>query len=225
MIDIDVGSLVCLKNNQFIVFNKPPGVAVQSNSGDDFHKLVNAYAKRNLFLVHRIDQPVSGLVLFARNKNAASLLSTQVASGLIERTYHAIVSAKPDLESGVLTNYLLHHKKSNKSIVVEKDTDGSKLSQLQYRYLSSSDAYHLLEIKLISGRTHQIRVQLAAAGMPVKGDVKYGARRSNKDRSIHLHASEMVLKHPISQEKLIIQAPWPDEVLWNFFRPSEDSQH
>ena len=218
-----MGALVCEKNNQFIAFNKPPGMAVQSKSDLDFHRLANAYAKRNLFLVHRIDQPVGGLVLFARNKNAANLLSNQFAAGQVDRIYYAIVSDRPEKDSGILEHYLLHDKKSNKSKVVSGAAEGGKLSQLEYQYLVSSDTYHLLQVKLLSGRTHQIRIQLAAAGMPVKGDVKYGARRSNRDRSIHLHATSLEFNHPVSNERIKIEAPWPDEVLWNFFSDAAKS--
>jgi len=218
MSDLDIGSLVCQKNNQFIAFNKPSGIAVQSNTAGDFHHLANAYAKRNLFLIHRIDQPVSGLVLFARNKNAAALLSDQFRSGTVGRIYHAVVSHKPGSDQGLLSHYLVHKKNSNKSIVSDEELEGSKKCQLEYRYLRSSDTYFLLEVKLLTGRSHQIRAQLAAAGMPVKGDVKYGARRSNKDRSIHLHATSLIVDHPISHESIEITAPWPDDVLWNYFK-------
>ena len=217
MSDLDIGSLVCYKNNQFIAFNKPSGIAVQSKSDGDFHHLANAYAKRNLFLVHRIDQPVSGLILFARNKNASALLGDQFRSGTVGRIYHAIVSQRPQSDRGLLSHHLIHKKNSNKSIVSDTESEGSKPCQLEYHYLASSDSYHLLEIRLLTGRSHQIRAQLATAGMPVKGDVKYGARRSNKDRSIHLHATSLTIEHPVSQERIEISAPWPDEVLWNYF--------
>lgn len=217
MSGLDVGSLICEKNNQFIAFNKPAGIALQSRDGADFVKIANAYAKRTLFPVHRIDQPVSGLILMARNKNAAAFLSTQFKSAAAERIYHAIVDVKPDLIEGELEHYLLHDKRSNKVRVVDQSVDGAKLSKISYHYLASSDLYHLLRIKLYSGRTHQIRAQLAFAGMHIKGDVKYGARRANKDRSIHLHATSLKIIHPVTREEMTITAPWPDEVLWNFF--------
>ncbi|MCB0665049.1 MAG: RNA pseudouridine synthase [Saprospiraceae bacterium] len=218
MSDLDIGSLICEKNNQFIAFNKPSGIAVQSNNAEDFHHWANAYAKRNLFLVHRIDQPVSGLILMARNKKAASLLGTQFREGSVERTYHAIVDSRPESDNGELRHFLVYDKKSNKVKIVDQTGDGVKQSILSYRYLASSDTYHLLEVRIQSGRKHQIRAQLAAVGMHIKGDVKYGARRGNRDRSIHLHASSLTIVHPVSNEKITLTAPWPDEVLWNFFR-------
>jgi len=218
MSDLDIGSLVCYKTNQFIAFNKPAGIAVQSKNGPDFRQMVNAYARRSLFLVHRIDQPVSGLVLFARNERAAASLSQQFAVGLVTRIYHAIVTPLPDPPEGELIHYLLHHPGTNKSVVVPETETGAKECRLNYRYLVSSDTYHLLEVELHTGRSHQIRAQLAAAGFPVKGDVKYGARRANKDRSIHLHATRLIIRHPVSGEQIRLEAPFPDEVLWNYFR-------
>jgi 23S rRNA pseudouridine1911/1915/1917 synthase len=218
MSDLDIGSQVCYKTNQFIAFNKPAGIAVQSKAGTDFQQMVNAYARRSLFLVHRIDQPVSGLVLFARNERAAASLSQQFAGGLVNRIYHAVVSSLPDPPEGELIHYLRHNPRTNKSIVVPETGTGAKECRLNYRYLASSDTYHLLEVELHTGRPHQIRAQLAAAGFPVKGDVKYGARRANKDRSIHLHATRLIILHPVSGEEIRLEAPFPDEVLWNYFR-------
>lgn len=218
MSELDIGSLVCHKTNQFIVFNKPPGIPVQTNSGIDFHHMVNAYAKRSLYLVHRIDQPASGVVLFARNAKSAAFFSSQFAAGTVSRIYYAIVSQRPEENEGDLITHLVHDKKANKSRVSNDQDEQAKQCQLHYRYLGSSDTYHLLEIQLQTGRHHQIRAQLAAAGMVIKGDVKYGARRSNKDRSIHLHGASLTIQHPVTKETITIEAPWPDEVLWNYFK-------
>ena len=215
---VNMGEILCYKTNQFLAFNKPPGLPVQSQKGISLHHFANAYAKRPLHLIHRIDQPVSGLVLFGRNARAAAAISEQFAKGLVERTYFAIVAEKPSDLEDTLSHHLVHNKKVNKSVVVDASDADGKASTLTYRYLRSSDVYHLLEIKLITGRHHQIRAQLAAVGMPIKGDVKYGARRANKDRSIHLHASEMRFTHPVSGLHVQVQAPWPNEVLWNALR-------
>jgi 23S rRNA pseudouridine1911/1915/1917 synthase len=220
MSELDIGSLVCFKTNQFIVFNKPPGIPVQTNSGIDFHHMVNAYAKRPLFLVHRIDQPASGIVLFARNVKAAAAFSSQFAAGNVSRRYYAVVSQRPEEDEDDIVSYLVHDKKANKSRVSNESDDQAKRCELHYKYLGSSDTYHLLEILLQTGRHHQIRAQLASIGMVIKGDVKYGARRSNKDRSIHLHGASLTVQHPVTQETITIEAPWPDEVLWNYFKSS-----
>jgi 23S rRNA pseudouridine1911/1915/1917 synthase len=211
---INMGSILCYKTNQFLAFNKPPGLPVQAKEGTSLHQFANGYAKRALHLIHRIDQPVSGLVLFARNPKAAAAISAQFAEGAVKRRYLAVVSDKPEKDEGTLTHFLTHNKKVNKSLVTDSTDPEAKECTLKYRYLKSSDSYHLLEIQLESGRHHQIRAQLAAAGFPVKGDVKYGARRANKDRSIHLHAAEIVFMHPVSKEQIKIEAPAPDEVLW-----------
>lgn len=221
MSDLDIGALVCFKTNQFIAFNKPPGIAVQGKDSADFHQMVNAYARRSLFPVHRIDQPSSGLVLFARNAKAAASLSQQFAEGNVTRIYYAIVFPRPDQNEADLTHHLVHHPKANKSSVAEMTSDESKECHLHYRYLGSSDTYHLLEVKISTGRPHQIRAQLAAAGLYIKGDVKYGARRANKDRSIHLHSGRLIIKHPVTQMEVIMEAPFPDEVLWNFFKDQQ----
>ena len=218
MSEVDIGSLICYKTNQFIVFNKPPGLAVQANSGIDFHHMVNVYAKRPLFLVHRIDQPASGVVLFARNAKAAASFSSQFAAGTVSRKYYAVVVKRPEEDQGDLVTHLVHDKKSNKSWISDDKDDQAKRCELHYKYVDSSDIYHLLEIQLQTGRHHQIRAQMAAAGMIIKGDVKYGARRSNKDRSIHLHAASLTIQHPVTQETITFEAPWPDEVLWNYFK-------
>jgi 23S rRNA pseudouridine1911/1915/1917 synthase len=210
-----MGAILCYKTNQLLAFNKPVGLPVQTREGASLHHFANGYAKRPLHLIHRIDQPVSGLVLFGRNAKAAAALSAQFTAGSISRKYFAIVSDKPEPGQGTLSHFLLHNKKVNKSLDVEASETDAKESNLNYRFVASSDSYHLLEIELLTGRHHQIRSQLAAAGMPVKGDVKYGARRANKDRSIHLHAFEINFLHPVSQEKIRINAPCPDETLWN----------
>ncbi|MBK8502566.1 MAG: RNA pseudouridine synthase [Saprospiraceae bacterium] len=207
-----------LQNQSVFVFNKPPGIPVQANSGIDFHHMVNAYAKRPLFLVHRIDQPASGVVLVARNAKAAAAFSEQFVAGTVSRIYYAVVSQRPDDDEGDLVHHLVHDKKVNKTRLSNDQDDQAKRCELHYKYAGSSDTYHLLEIQLQTGRHHQIRAQLAAAGMVIKGDVKYGARRSNKDRSIHLHGASLTIQHPVTHETITIEAPWPDEVLWNYFR-------
>jgi 23S rRNA pseudouridine1911/1915/1917 synthase len=214
---LNMGDLVCYKSNQFIAFNKPPGWAVQSKDKPDFHQLATHYANRHLFVLHRIDQPASGVVLFARNPKAAAMLSKQLQDGLVYREYLAIVQNKPKVDSGRLEHLLLKDGRKNKTFITPEETTKSKKAILEYQWLASSDRYHLLMIRLHTGRHHQIRAQLGAIGSPVKGDVKYGARRSNRDRSIHLHAWKMHFTHPVHAESVQVVAYPPYDPLWDYF--------
>ncbi len=213
---LDVGRMIIHRSNQLIAFNKPPGLAVQGKEKPDLHQLANAYAKRRLYLVHRIDQPASGVVLMAKNKSAATEISKQFTIGKIKRSYWAVVKKRPKRDCGQLQFDLAFNRKHNKSYVGQRDPR-AKPSTLRYQYLCSSDHYHLLKVTIDSGRHHQIRAMLAHIGSPIKGDVKYGDRRSNTNRSIHLHAYQLEFKHPISQDPISIIAPVPDEVLWQYF--------
>lgn len=212
-----IGQMVCYKSNQFLAFNKPPGLAVQHKDQVDLFTLACAFAKRTLHIIHRIDQPVSGVVLFARNPKAAASISKQFQNGIIEKKYFAITEEKPEVPEQTLDQYLVKNSRSNKSFVSKDPGKDAKKVSLSYTYTASSDRYHLLQIHTHTGRHHQIRAQLASIGCAIKGDVKYGARRKNKDRSIHLHANSLQFEHPVTQEKIQIQADPPDEVLWNFF--------
>lgn len=216
---LDIGSQIILKNNQFLVINKPPGLGIQpdktgNKSLIDFAEI---YTKKKLFITHRLDRPVSGAVLLAKNSDCAASLNEQFKSKKIEKTYLAIVKIAPAMKEGALLHYLFKNEKINKSFVADKNSSNTKKAELKYEVIAQSDNYSLLKINLISGRHHQIRVQLSAIGSPIKGDVKYGARRSNKDRSIHLHAWKISFQHPISNEVVDVVAAPPDESLWNFF--------
>lgn len=216
----DISSLVLSRNNQFIVFNKPAGVVVQGDQSRDkaLLDLGEIYCKSTLYPVHRIDRPASGCVVFARTQRAAASLSQQFQSGEVSKTYLAVVEQKPDTLEDTLKHYLLKDGRTNKSRVVEAQTPKAKLAQLHYRYITSSDHYHLLEVRIESGRHHQIRAQLAAIGCPVKGDVKYGARRKNADRSIMLHAWQLGFQHPVTNVLEQVTAPLPiKDPLWAFF--------
>ena len=212
----DIGQMVVYRSNQFLALNKPAGLPVQSNSMIDLNQMANAYAQQKLFVLHRIDQPVSGLVLFARRKNSAGKMSEAFKKGEIDREYLAVVSERPKEDKGELKAYLTIQSRSNKTLIAQDDQ--GKASNLVYKYLCSSEHYHLLSIRLKTGRRHQIRAMLAEFISPIKGDVKYGARRSNKTRMIHLHAFRLSFKHPISGATLDIRAPLPDaDPLWNHF--------
>ena len=212
-----ISELVLYKNNQFIAFNKPAGIPVQEDKTGDkaLINLAEIYCQSNLHLIHRLDRPASGVALFAKTKGALASLNEQFRERQVEKTYLAAVANKPEPEEGLLRHFLLKDARQNRTVAVEEERPGAKLAELSYRCLGSSEHYHLLEIRLATGRHHQIRAQLAAIGCPIKGDVKYGFRRSNSDRSIHLHAWKLRFRHPISGEWEEIIAPLPtNDPVW-----------
>ncbi|MEL6865299.1 MAG: RluA family pseudouridine synthase [Bacteroidota bacterium] len=214
-----IGQLIIYKNKHLIALNKPATLPVQSDQSGDkaLLDLAEIYCKSRLHLLHRLDRPTSGLVLFARNKAAMLAMNEQFQKGDIQKTYLAVVGQAPTPEEGLLEHYLIRDGRHKKARITDAQSEGSKLAQLRYQVNRQSERYTLLEIQLLTGRFHQIRAQLAAIGHPIKGDVKYGFRRSNRDRSIHLHAWKLQFKHPISQEIVSLKAPLPDDSLWNAF--------
>lgn len=218
--DFSIGDLVIYKNNQLVAFNKPSGLAVQHDQGDDksLHSLGEIYTKGKLFIIHRLDQPATGVILFGKTPNALVSLNEQFRSRVTEKTYLAVVGEMPKTPEATLVHYLRKDGEKNKSQAYDKPSPGTKRAELSYRHLFSSERYHLLEIELHTGRHHQIRAQLAAIGCPIKGDVKYGFRRSNKDRSIHLHAWKLNFQHPVSKEAVKLQADLPaNDPVWDAF--------
>ncbi len=216
MIDSDLRSLICYESDAVVVVNKPPCLPVQSKSGVDLESKMGELYTR-LHLINRIDQPASGIVIFAKTAEFAVALSEQIKSKEISKNYWAVVGAEPGDKESVLTHSLLKSQKSNKSKAVGKDVRGAKMATLSYRWLGKSQNYHLLSVKLETGRHHQIRAQLAAAGLPIKGDVKYGFRRKNHDRSIHLHAISVTFSDPAIDQQVFLAARPPQETLWNYF--------
>lgn len=217
--NLNIGKTILLKNNQFIVVNKPPGLGIQSDkTGDksliDFAEI---YTKKKLFITHRIDRPVSGAVVLAKNSKCAAQLNEQFHKRTVDKTYLAIIKNAPKEKEGTLLHFISKNEKQNKSIISDVEIPNSKNAELKYEVMGQSDNYTILKIKLITGRHHQIRAQLAAIGSPIKGDVKYGARRGNKDRSIHLHAWEIGFHHPITKERISVVAAPPEDALWNYF--------
>jgi len=211
------GDLVLYKNNQLIALNKPAGLPVQPDPTGDtsLHQLAEIYCQHPVHVVHRLDRPATGVVLFAKNKKALAALNEQFRQRAVGKTYLAVVEQAPPEPAGTLEHLLLKDGRTNKTRVVPAGTPGAKPARLQYRLLGSGDRYHLLEVELLTGRHHQIRAQLSALGCPIKGDVKYGARRSNRDRSIHLHAWKLRFRHPVSLEVEEVVAPLPqDDNLW-----------
>ena len=200
-------------DDSLVVVAKAPGVPSQRDaSGDlDLTMMLKESLGKQPLVVHRIDRPASGLVVYARNTGAAAKLSALFRSGLVERRYWAIVGARPADESGTLQHRLVTVPARNKTYV--SDTRG-KTSELRYRLAARSDRYWLLDVELQTGRHHQIRAQLAAIGCPIRGDVKYGAKRTLRGGGIGLHAYRLAFPHPVTSNPLSFFAPPPDDTLW-----------
>ena len=224
---LNIGERVRLKTNQVLVVNKPPGLPVQPDATGDtsLYELAKAYAKSELHLAHRLDRPTSGLVLFAKKKPGLADLQRQFAAGEVKKVYLAVVAKALPAESGELQHYLRRDGRRKKAYVVDAGSEGAKAATLAYKLVGRSERYYCYELIPRQGRFHQIRAQLAAAGSPIKGDVKYGARRANKDRSIGLHARSLTFVQPISHERVTVHAAPPDEALWRAlvdFKPLTD---
>lgn len=219
---------ILYEDNHLVAINKRCGDIVQGDKtgdrtvGDD----VKAYLKEkygkpgNVFLgvTHRLDRPTSGVLLFARtSKSLARMNELFRMDGAIRKTYWAVVDRIPEPAEGTLGHWLVRNEKQNKSYAYGREQKDSRKASLGYRFIASSDRFHLLEIELHTGRHHQIRAQLAAIGIHIKGDMKYGFPRSNKDGGIHLHARSIRFTHPVSQEPVEIVAPVPDDPVWRYF--------
>lgn len=221
---------VIYEDNHLMVVNKQPSQIVQGDKTGDvtLPDLIKEFLKAkydkpgNVFcgVVHRLDRPTSGVVVFSKTSKALSRLSEQFKSRETEKTYWAVVEQKPKNNEGMLVDFLAKNEKQNKSYVVTENKPGAKKAELHYKLLASSDKYHLLEVKLFTGRHHQIRCQLANIGCIIKGDLKYGAKRSNEDGSIHLHARKLIIDHPTTRERMTFVAPVSKDNLWNFFEKS-----
>lgn len=206
---------ILLNNRQFLVANKPPGMpCMPDQTGDkSLQEILESYCQQPLYPVHRLDRPVSGVMLFAKNKRALALLQSQFASRNVEKEYIALVRNKPPKDQDEIVHFLTEANSRN-MVSVSQNPETAKECKLKYKILGCTDHYYILNINPTTGRQHQIRVQLAAIGCPIKGDVKYGDRRSNKDKGIHLHARNISFLHPISFVKESVQAPFPEESLW-----------
>ncbi|MGB1042130.1 MAG: RluA family pseudouridine synthase [Tenacibaculum sp.] len=213
------------EDNHIIVVNKRAGDIVQGDKTGDkpLSDVVKEYIKDKynkpgaVFLgtVHRLDRPTSGIVIYARTSKALERLNKMLRDKVIQKTYWAVVKNQPKKQSDTLTNYLKKNPKNNKSTAHSKEIDGSKKAILHYQTLKKLDNYTLLEIDLETGRHHQIRVQLSTIGSTIKGDLKYGAKRSNKNGSIHLHARKIEFTHPVSKELIKVFAPTPQDPIWD----------
>ena len=216
---------VLYEDNHIIAVSKTCHEIVQGDKTGDtpLSETVKAYIKEKyqksgevfLGVTHRLDRPTTGVVLFARTSKALSRLNEMFKSHeKIKKTYWAIVQSPPPTPQGRLENYLWRNEKQNKSFVVKPDSKDAKHAVLSYKTIAQSERYTLLEINLETGRHHQIRCQLSAIGSPIKGDLKYGARRSNPDGGISLHARKIEFIHPVSKVSISIIAPVPDDTLW-----------
>lgn len=222
-----VADRILYEDNHLIVINKLPGELVQGDeTGDptlaDAVKLYlkEAYGKQgNVYLgiPHRLDRPTSGIVVYARTEKALVRLNELFRGSGVKKTYWAVVDRAPQQPEGTLVHYITRDAVRNKSVAHPVERKGSKIAKLSYRLIGASKSYYLLEIDLHTGRHHQIRAQLAAIGLHIKGDLKYGAQRSNPDGGIHLHARQVSFLHPVRKEPLTIVADPPHDVIWDSF--------
>jgi 23S rRNA pseudouridine1911/1915/1917 synthase len=218
---------VIYEDNHIIVVNKSSSEIVQGDKTGDtpLSETVKQYLKEkynkpgNVFLgvVHRLDRPVSGIVLFAKTSKALPRLNEMFKNSEVKKTYWAIVKNCPKETEGELVHYLVRNEKQNKSYAYDKEVKDSKKAILDYKLIGHSQNYYLLEVHLHTGRHHQIRCQLAKMGCPIKGDLKYGSPRSNPDGSICLHSRKVSFIHPVSKELIELEAPIPEGNLWNGF--------
>ena len=218
---------VVYEDNHIIVVNKTASEIVQADKTGDtpLSETVKQYLKEkyqkpgNVYLgvTHRLDRPVSGLVIFAKTSKALTRLNEMFRAGEVKKTYWAVVKNAPKESEGELVHFLVRNEKQNKSYAYDKEVPNSKKAVLDYRLIGRSENYYLLEVDLKTGRHHQIRCQLAKMGCPIKGDLKYGSPRSNPDGSICLHARRVRFVHPVSKELIELKAPLPEGNLWKGF--------
>ena len=224
---------VLYEDNHLIAINKLPGELVQGDETGDrtLADDVKLYLKEkygkpgNVFLgiPHRLDRPTSGIVVYAKTDKALSRMTALFRTSGVKKTYWAIVDRRPVKAEATLVHYITRNASNNKSIASSQEKPGAKIAKLSYRLLASSDKYHLLEIDLHTGRHHQIRAQLAAIGIHIKGDLKYGAARSNLDGGICLHARHVSFIHPVKNTEVDIIADPPHDTLWDYFLSAVES--
>ena len=219
---------VLYEDNHIIIVYKQSGEIVQGDKTGDkpLSETIKEWIKQkyakpgNVFLgvVHRLDRPVSGIVVFAKTSKALSRLNNMFRNGEVRKTYWAMVQTAPNMPEATLTNWLVRNEKQNKSYVYNNEMPNAKQAILKYKTIGQTEHYTLLEVNLLTGRHHQIRCQLTAMGCPIKGDLKYGARRSNPDGSISLLSHKVEFIHPVSKQKIVVVSPLPTEKVWDNFR-------
>lgn len=220
---------VLYEDNHIIIVFKESGEIVQGDKTGDtpLSETVKEWIRHkynkpgNVFLgvVHRLDRPVAGLVVFGKTSKATSRLSKMFRDGDVHKTYWAIVQNCPDAQEQTLVNWIVRNEQKNKSFAYDHEVPNSKKAVLSYKVIGNSERYTLLEVNLLTGRHHQIRCQLAHIGCPIKGDLKYGARRSNPDGSISLLSHKVEFVHPVSHKQIIVTSPLPDDNLWHAIAP------
>lgn len=219
---------ILYEDNHLIIVNKKPGEIIQGDKTGDkpISEKLKGFLKEkynkpgNVFVgvIHRVDRPVSGGVIFAKTSKGLARMNQLVKERNIHKVYWALVEEPPRNSTGTLVHHLKKNQKKNKSFAVEEQTKEAQRAELEYRFVAASNNYSLLEVELLTGRHHQIRAQLSAIGSPIKGDVKYGFKRLNKDGGmIHLHARYLEFTHPIKKEPVKIIAPTPPDKLWDVF--------
>jgi 23S rRNA pseudouridine1911/1915/1917 synthase len=218
---------ILFEDNHIIIVNKNPGDIVQEDIGRDrtLRDEIKDYIKKKygkpgsvfLGIVHRLDRPVSGAIIFARTSKSLVRLNKIFSHREVEKIYWAVVDNEPKEPEGTLVHFLKKDENKNKAYISKEGVDGAVRAELKYKLIAKSDKYCLLEVELFTGRHHQIRVQLATINCHIKGDLKYGFPRSNPNAGIHLHARKIVFTHPVRNEPVTIIAPPPDDPLWNYF--------
>lgn len=218
---------VVYEDNHIIIVSKGSGEIVQGDKTGDIplSEIVKQYIKEkyqkpgNVFLgvVHRLDRPVSGLVVFAKTSKALTRLGNMFRDSEVHKTYWALTKDSPKKQEGTITSWLVRNEKQNKSYSYDHEVKNSKKAILNYRVIGRSDNYFLIEVNLLTGRHHQIRCQLSSIGCPIKGDLKYGAQRSNPDGSISLLSRKVEFVHPISKLLISVEAPIPEDNVWKAF--------
>lgn len=221
----DLKERILYEDNHLIVIDKECGELVQGDETGDrtladevkgylketYHKEGNVY----LGIPHRLDRPTSGIVIYTKTEKALARMNEEFKTNMVKKTYWAIVDKEPEKPEGTLVHYIVRNPKTNKSIALPVERQGAKIAKLDYKEIAKGERYYLLEIQLHTGRHHQIRAQLAALGIHVKGDLKYGAARSNPDGGICLHARMVKFVHPIRKEEITVVAPPPHSALWD----------
>jgi len=221
----EISERVIYEDNHLIAINKLCGEIVQADKTGDSPMLndIRTFIKKrdnkpgNVFLeaVHRIDRPVTGVVLFAKTSKGLSRMNEVFREGNVNKIYWAIVGKQPPQQTDTLTHYMVRYPEKNKSVAFTDSKPNRKEARLTYKLIGSTGRYFLVEIELHTGRHHQIRAQLAKIGLSIRGDLKYGAPRSNADGGINLHAYKLSFKHPVTDEQINIVAPPPNDTLWN----------
>lgn len=226
---------ILYEDNHIIIINKSPGDIVQGDKTGDvpLSEKLKAFIKErdgkpgNVFIgvAHRLDRPVSGAVVFAKTSKALARLNAMFASGDVHKTYWAVSRTLPQPPQGELKHWITTVERNNKSYASVQPKEGAKEARLLYRTIASGDRYHLIEVHLLTGRKHQIRVQMSAIGCTIKGDLKYGDKRSNPDGSISLHARRIQFIHPVSGKNIDVTAPVPDDNLWHALETAAEARN